>query len=184
MHSKLHRAKSLYRACCPESRYSTDKETVVAISAVLVASPRPNIPLAQWLRLSLSDASVALAQPRLLHGRGSVTVSSQRLALVRRCAMAAPYHLCHGYNVYTARCAHPLAPVKFLRPAAQQADGPRWALIRYVCFTGRRAGCYKWWNRRGLRSAPSLGEYTVAGVLFARTHTRAHSSRQPCEHFC
>jgi hypothetical protein len=26
MHSKLHRAKSLYRACCPESRYSTDKE--------------------------------------------------------------------------------------------------------------------------------------------------------------
>jgi hypothetical protein len=86
--------------------------------------------------------------------------------------MAAPYHLCHGYNVYTARCAHPLAPVKFLRPAAQQADGPRWAVIRYVCFTGRRAGCYKWWNRRGLRSALSLGN-TRSRAFCLRARTRA-----------
>jgi hypothetical protein len=62
---------------------------------------------------------------------------------------------------------------EFLRPAAQQADGPRWAvIIRYVCFTRGRAGCYIWWNRRGVRRDPSLGK-TWPWALCLRAHTRA-----------
>jgi hypothetical protein len=151
-----------------------NKETAGRMVGI-VASPQLGIPFAQWLRLSWSMAGVPLAQPRCCMAGGPVTVSSQRLALVRRCAMAATNLLCHGYNVYTARCARIRWLQSSFAPSVHQADGPRWAIIRYTCFTVSAQAAMV--EQTGCEKCSESGEKHGSRRSVCVADARAHSTR-------